>query len=40
MKFHPRFELGEEAEKLYQKVVQAPPEILDFLRQFIDQVKK
>lgn len=40
MRFQPRFELGEEADRLYQKVLQAPPEILDFLRQFIDQVKK
>lgn len=40
MKFHPRFELGEEAERLYQKVAQAPPEILDFLRQFIEQARK
>lgn len=40
MRFHPRFELGGEGEKLYQRVVKAPPEILSFLRQYIDQVKK
>ena len=40
IKFHPRFELGEEAEKLYQKVMQASPEVLDFLRQFIEQARK
>lgn len=40
MRFQPRFEMGEEADRLYQKVLQAPAEVLDFLRQFIDQVKK
>lgn len=40
MRFAPRFETGEEADRLYQKVMQAPAEVLDFLRQFIDQVKK
>jgi len=40
MKFQPRFEIGEGGERLYKKVLQAPPEVLDFLRQFIDQVKK
>ena len=40
MKFHPRFEVGEEGERLYQKVQQASPELLDFIRQFIEQAKK
>ena len=40
MKFHPRFEIGEGAERLYQKVLHVPADIRDFLRQFIDQVKK
>lgn len=40
MRFHPRFETGEEADKLYQKVMQAPAEVLDFLRQFIEQARK
>jgi len=40
MRFTPRFETGEEADRLYQKVMQAPAEVLDFLRKFIDQVKK
>jgi tripartite-type tricarboxylate transporter receptor subunit TctC len=39
-KFHPRFELGQEAERLYQRIVQAPPEILEFLRDFIEQARK
>lgn len=40
MKFHPRFEMGEEGERLYQKVGQAPAEVLDFLRQYIEQARK
>lgn len=40
MKFHPRFELGEEGERLYQRVMQAPAEVLDFLRQYVEQVRK
>jgi len=40
MKFHPRFEMGEEGEKLYRQVVQAPAEVLDFLRQYIEQARK
>lgn len=40
MKFHPRFEIGEEADRLYQKVLLVPAEVRDFLRHFIDQVKK
>jgi hypothetical protein len=40
MKFHPRFETGEDGEKLRQKVLQAPPELVDFVRQFIEQARK
>ncbi|HYY24232.1 MAG TPA: hypothetical protein VE689_01995, partial [Candidatus Udaeobacter sp.] len=40
MKFHPRFETGEEGERLRQKVLQAPPELVDFVRQFIEQARK
>ncbi len=40
MKFHPRFETGEDGEKLRQKVLTAPPELVDFIRQFIDQGRK
>jgi len=39
MKFHPRFETGEDGERLRQKV-QAAPELVDFVRQFIDQARK
>ena len=40
MRFHPRFETGEEGERLRQKVLQAPPELVDFVRQFIEQARK
>jgi len=40
MKFHPRFETGEDGEKLKQKVLQAPPEVTDFMRQFIEQARR
>lgn len=40
MKFHPRFETGEDGEKLRQKVLTASPEIVDFMRQFIEQGRK
>jgi putative tricarboxylic transport membrane protein len=40
MKFHPRFEIGEDGERLKQKVLQAPPEIIDFVRQYIEQARK
>jgi hypothetical protein len=40
MRFHPRFEVGEDGEKLKQKVLTAPPEIIDFVRQFIEQARK
>lgn len=40
MRFHPRFETGEDGERLRQKVLTAPVEIVDFIRQFIDQARK
>jgi hypothetical protein len=40
MRFHPRFEVGEEGERLKQKVLTASPELIDFVRQFIDQARK
>ena len=40
MRFHPRFETGEEGERLRQKIMQVPPELVEFIRQFIDQARK
>ena len=40
MKFHPRFEIGEDGERLRQKVLQVSPELVDFVRQFVEQARK
>ena len=40
MKFHPRFETGDDGERLRKKVTQVAPEIVDFVRQFIEQARK
>jgi tripartite-type tricarboxylate transporter receptor subunit TctC len=40
MKFHPRFEIGEDGERLRQKVLQISPELVDFVRQFVEQARK
>jgi tripartite-type tricarboxylate transporter receptor subunit TctC len=40
MRFHPRWETGEDGEKLRDKVLTAPAEIVDFIRQFIEQGRK
>jgi hypothetical protein len=40
MRFHPRFETGEGGERLREKVLAAPPELIDFVRQFIEQARK
>src|SRR5499426_2091220 len=33
MRFHPRFDVGEDGERLRDKVLRAPPEVVDFVRQ-------
>src|ERR671914_1564497 len=40
MRFQPRFDVGEDGEKLRDKVLRAPPEVVDFVRQFIEQARK
>ena len=40
MKFHPRFETGVDGEKLRQKVTQVSSEIVDFVRQYVEQARK
>jgi tripartite-type tricarboxylate transporter receptor subunit TctC len=40
MRFHPRFDVGEDGERLRDKVLRAPAEVVDFVRQYIDQVRK
>ena len=40
MKYHPRFDIGEDGEKLKQKVLQAPVEVVEFVRQYVEQARK
>ena len=40
MRFHPRFETGEDGEKLRDKVLTASPEIVDFVRKFVEDARK
>ena len=40
MRFHPRFEVGEQGERLFQRASQTPPEVVTFIRQYIEQVNK
>ena len=40
MKFHPRFEIGEDGERLRAKVLQAPAEVIEFVRQFVEQARQ
>lgn len=40
MRFHPRFETGEDGEKIRTKVLQAPNEVIEFVRQFVEQARK
>jgi tripartite-type tricarboxylate transporter receptor subunit TctC len=40
MRFQPRFDVGEDGERLREKVLGAPPEVVDFVRKYIDEVRK
>lgn len=40
MRFHPRFETGEDGEKLRDRVLTASPEIVDFVRKFVEDARK
>lgn len=40
MRFQPRFEVGEDGEKLRERVLRAPAEVVDFVRKYIDEVRK
>jgi hypothetical protein len=40
MRFHPRFDVGEDGERLRDKVLKAPPEVVDFARKFMDEARK
>jgi hypothetical protein len=40
MRFQPRFEVGEDGEKLREKVLRAPSEVIDFVRKFVEEARK
>jgi tripartite-type tricarboxylate transporter receptor subunit TctC len=40
MRFQPRFEVGQSGELLFKRASQTSPEIINFLRQYIDQANK
>ncbi|HEX5606551.1 MAG TPA: hypothetical protein VFY96_08555 [Candidatus Binatia bacterium] len=40
MRFQPRFDVGEDGERLRDKVLRAPDEIVEFVRQYIEQARK
>ena len=40
MRFQPRFEVGEDGEKLREKVLRAPTEVVDFVRKFVEEARK
>lgn len=40
MKFQPRFETGADGEKLREKVLRAPAEVIDFVRKYVDEAQK
>jgi hypothetical protein len=40
MRFQPDFDVGEDGEKLRNSVLKASPEIVEFVRKFIDEARK
>jgi hypothetical protein len=40
MRFQPRFDVGEDGERLRDKVLRAPNEVVDFVHKYIDEVRK
>ena len=40
MRFQPRFEVGEDGEKLRERVLRAPKEIIEFVQKFIEEARK
>jgi hypothetical protein len=40
MRFQPRFEVGEAGERLFRQASNASPEIVNFLRKFIDEANR
>ena len=40
MRFQPRFEVGESGERMFKRLAETPPEIVNFLRQYVEQANK
>ena len=40
MRFQPRFEIGEAGERLFQLASQTRPEVISFLREYIEQANR
>ena len=40
MRFQPRFEVGEAGERLFQLASQTRPEVISFLREYIEQANR
>jgi len=40
MRFQPRFEVGEDGEKLRERVLRAPKEIVEFVQKFVEEARK
>ena len=40
MRFQPRFEIGEAGERLFQRASQTSPEVVSFLRKYIQEANK
>src|SRR5262245_12261340 len=40
MRFQPRFEIGEAGERLFKRASETSPEVIDFLRKYIDEANK
>ena len=40
MRFQPRFEVGEDGEKLRERVLQAPKEVIEFAQKYVEEARK
>lgn len=40
IRFSPTFEVGQQGERLFQQVSQTPPEVINFIRQYIEQANR
>jgi len=40
IRFQPRFEIGEDGEKLRERVLKAPAEVIDFVRKYVEEARK